>query len=160
MDTIEFSNPDKMQEIAEGYFLQGYNCCQSVLLAYSDYLGISKETVLKMSSGLGGGMARMREVCGAVTAMAIIAGFIIPATDPAKHEERTENYALVQSLASRFKDEKGSIICREILGLRKGQTESPSPSIRTPEYYRTRPCAKNVGLAARIVSEYLHTRDI
>jgi len=155
MDNSIFTNPDKMQEIAEGYFLQGYNCCQAVLLAYQDYLNVDKDTLLKISSGLGGGLARLREVCGAVSAMGIVAGFISPATDPTKMNERTTNYALVQNLAGKFKDVKGSIICREILGLRKDMVETPAPSVRTPEYYKTRPCAANVGLAARIIAEYL-----
>lgn len=152
-------NPEERQERAEKLFLEGYNCCQAVLLAFEDLLETDRSTLLRVASGFGGGIARLREVCGTVSAMAMLAGFISPAEDPSNMERRKDNYALVQKFAARFKEEKGSIVCREILGLRKpapGEApESPMPSPRTPEYYRTRPCAATVGLAARIVADYL-----
>ena len=157
-------DPAQRQESAERFFLQGYNCCQAVLLAFEDILEADRATLLRMASGFGGGIARLREVCGTVSAMAMLAGFISPAQDPSNMEQRKDNYALVQKFAARFKEEKGSIVCREILGLRKpapGEApESPMPSPRTPEYYRTRPCAATVGLAARIVADYLKNEYI
>ena len=152
-------NPAERQERAEKYFMAGYNCCQAVLLAFEDVLPVDRSALLRFASGFGGGMARMREVCGTVSAMAMIAGFLSPAEDPSDMQQRRDNYALVQRFASAFKEQKGSIVCREILGLRKPEPgapmENPMPSPRTPEYYKTRPCAATVGLAARIVADYL-----
>lgn len=140
---------------AEENFLCGYNCCQSVLLAFARETGMDRQTLLKLASGLGGGMARMREVCGTVSAMAVLSGFIKPATDPSIRAERTENYALVQQMAGKFREANGSIVCRELLGLRQsGQQESPEPSERTADYYKTRPCAKFVGQSATIIAEF------
>lgn len=147
-------DPDQRQAAAEEYFLKGYNCCQSVLMAFRDVIGLDEDATLKLSSGLGGGMARMREVCGTVTAMAVIAGFLLPACDPSNMDERTANYALVQDLAGRFRERKGSILCRDLLGLSAG-VQAPAPSERTAAYYKERPCTGIVGLAARIVAEYM-----
>ena len=151
-------SPEERRKRAEEIFRQGYNCCQAVLLAFSDIIeGADEQTLATIGTGLGGGVARLREVCGAVSGMAIAAGFIKPATDPKNMAERTENYALVQNFASKFREERGSIVCRELLGLRAEEVrhESPKPSERTQQYYHTRPCIVNVGLAARIVADYL-----
>ena len=152
-------NPSERQQRAEQFFLDGYNCCQAVLLAFEDILDADRSTLLRMASGFGGGIARLREVCGAFSAMAMIAGFLSPAEDPSDMNQRRDNYALVQKFAARFKEEKGSVVCREILGMRKPAPgegfENPMPSQRTPEYYKTRPCAATVGFAAKIVAEYL-----
>jgi len=154
-------SPEARAEQAKNNFLNGYNCCQSVVLAYCDVIGMDTQTAMSIASGFGGGMARMREVCGSVSAMCMIAGFISPAANPGNMNERTANYALVQSLAAEFRKENGSIVCKELLGLvPKGGAaagcavpplESPVPSERTPEYYRKRPCADIVRTAALIV---------
>ena len=152
-------NPAERQERAEKFFMEGYNCCQAVLLAFQDILPVDRSALLRVASGFGGGIARMREVCGTVSAMAMIAGFLSPAEEPSNMQQRRDNYALVQRFAQAFKEQKGSIVCREILGLRKPEPgapmESPMPSARTPEYYKTRPCATTVGIAARIVADYI-----
>lgn len=151
-------SPEERQRRAEEIFQQGYNCCQAVLLAFADIIeGVDEQTLAVVGTGLGGGVARLREVCGAVSGMAIIAGFIKPATDPKNMAERTANYAMVQDFAAAFKKERGSIVCRELLGIRAGEAgkEAPKPSDRTPQFYHARPCVINVGLAARIVAEYL-----
>ena len=152
-------NPAERQERAEQFFMEGYNCCQAVLLAFQDILPVDRSALLRVASGFGGGIARMREVCGTVSAMAMIAGFLSPAEDPSNLQQRRDNYALVQRFAQAFKEQKGSIVCREILGLRKPEPgapmENPMPSARTPEYYKTRPCAATVGIAARIVADYI-----
>ena len=138
---------------------EGYNCCQAVVLAYNDIFGIDDEVAAAMSSGFGGGMGRMREVCGSVSAMVMLAGLIVPATDPAVKVDRTRNYALVQDMAGQFKAMNGSIVCKELLGLvpmgssQAVPSESPEPSDRTPEYYKKRPCEELVGISARIVGE-------
>lgn len=147
-------------------FLDGYNCCQSVLLAFQDIWGIGEDTVAAIASGFGGGMARMREVCGTVSAIGMAAGFISPAIHPKNMDERTANYALVQELAGEFRQENGSIVCRELLGLDKrrqnndgssagSQTEPPRPSERIGEYYSKRPCPELVACSARIIARKL-----
>jgi len=158
MELPENFSAIEREQKAIAYFMDGYNCCQAVALAFSDIMGIDELAVKKITSGFGGGIARMREVCGAVSGMVMVAGFISPADNPADKEGRTANYALVQQFAEDFKAQKGSIICRELLGLRAGQQEGPQPSDRTPAYYHSRTCAANVGAAARIVAEYLLSR--
>lgn len=149
----------------------GYNCCQAVVLAYNDVFGIDDNTAAALSSGFGGGMGRMREVCGSVSGMVLLAGLLKPATDPSDMTARTGNYALVQEIASDFKSLNGSIVCRELLGLSPmgsatvnpadphGIPDSPVPSDRTPEYYKKRPCAELVGIAARIIGEKINREN-
>ena len=143
----------------------GYNCCQAVVLAYNDVFDLDDKTAASIASGFGGGMGRMREVCGSVSGMVFLSGLISPANNPSDKGARTANYALVQEVAGEFKAINGSIICRELLGLSAcTQTqsdstdlhsipESPVPSDRTPEYYKKRPCEELVGISARIIGE-------
>lgn len=158
MKTAIQEREDKARE----YFLEGYNCCQAVLLAFQDILGVESSFLKKAGSGFGGGMGRMREVCGTVSAMVMATGFARPADNPADKAGKTANYALVQELADSFKQENGSIICGELLGLRPMGTsrnssavESPEPSDRTEAYYRKRPCADLVACAAGILARKL-----
>ena len=143
----------------------GYNCCQAVVLAYNDLFGMDDILAASLTSGFGGGMGRMREVCGSVSGMVFLSGLISPAADPSIKEGRTANYALVQEMVSRFKEINGSVVCRELLGLVPmggsipAVQESPEPSDRTPEYYRKRPCEELVGISARIVGEILAKRQ-
>lgn len=141
------------REIAENYFLQGYNCAQAVVLAFADEICADdedKEKLIKISSSFGGGFGRLREVCGAVSGMGIVAGALCGAGSDADIKQKSEHYALIQKLAGWFKEINGSIICRELLGAKVAATK-PQPDERTPEYYRTRPCAKLVGDAASIL---------
>lgn len=137
----------------------GYNCCQAVVLAYCDVFGLDKKTAASIASGFGGGMGRMREVCGAVSGMTFLSGLICPADDPNAKTAKTANYALVQEMAEDFRKINGSIVCRELLGLVPMGSgagvakESPEPSDRTAEYYKKRPCEELVRIAARIVGE-------
>lgn len=137
----------------------GYNCCQAVVLAYNDLFGIDDVTAAKMSSGFGGGMGRLREVCGSVSGMVMLSGLLIPADDPSDRKAKTANYSLVQEVAGSFKEINGSILCKELLGLvpmGSGDIvpkESPEPSERTREYYKKRPCEELVGISARIIGE-------
>ena len=139
----------------------GYNCCQAVVLAYNDLFGIDDELAASLSSGFGGGMGRMREVCGSVSGMVMLAGLALPADNPSDKDGRTRNYALVQEVAGEFRRINGSIICKELLGLvpmdssETVPSESPEPSDRTPEYYKKRPCEELVGISARIIGEKL-----
>lgn len=152
-------NIDEREAAARAYFQKGYNCCQSVLLAFNDILGLTEEKATTLGSGFGGGFGRMREVCGAVSGMTFLAGAISPAANPEKHDERTANYALVQKMAGKFKERNGSIICRELLRLRADEKRSPEPEKRTSSYYHSRPCETMVGTAARIVAEELAARE-
>ena len=153
-------NIEERVEKARRLFKEGgYNCCQAVVLAYNDIFGLEDELAASLSSGFGGGMGRMREVCGAVSGIVMLAGMIRPASDPTVKDWRTANYALVQDMAGEFKKINGSIVCKELLGLvpmgscSPAPKESPEPSDRTPEYYKKRPCEEMVGIAARIVGE-------
>ena len=139
---------------AEELFLSGCNCAQSVLCAFEDVTGMSHSDSMKISSSFGGGMGRLREVCGAVSGMTMVAGFLSPcptADDPAA---KKANYALVQRFAEAFREQNGAIVCRTLLGLDHAKDE-PTPSPRTAEYYKKRPCAELVSDAARIVAQYL-----
>ena len=137
----------------------GYNCCQAVVLAYCDLFGLDEKTAASIASGFGGGMGRMREVCGAVSGMTFLSGLICPADDPSVKTARTANYALVQEMAEEFRKLNGSIVCRELLGLvpmgsgAAAAKEQPEPSDRTAEYYKKRPCEELVGIAARIAGK-------
>ena len=150
-------DPAERGERARDFFLQGYNCCQAVLLAFADILGaegLADSNLLKtIGSGFGGGFARMREVCGSFSACTVMAGFIRPAVTPGL-EERKANYALVQEMAAAFRERNGgSIVCGELLGLRERKPEGPVPSERTEEFYRKRPCPEIIKNAATIVAE-------
>lgn len=147
-------NIEERVERAKRLFRQeGYNCCQAVVLAYNDIFGIDDATATAISSGFGGGMGRMREVCGSVSGMVLLAGLMRPASDPSDKAARTGNYALVQEVAGEFKAMNGSIVCRELLGLGTAASEPPVPSDRTSEYFRKRPCEELVGISARIIGE-------
>ena len=128
------------RETAQKYFTDGYNCAQSVLLAFADELGIDADTAAAISAPFGGGMGRLREVCGAVSGMV-------------DAETKKRQYADVQELARKFEERNGSIICRELLGL-EGKS-APTPEKRTSEYYKKRPCGEMVGDAAEIFAQYL-----
>ena len=155
----KFDIEERVEKAKKLFKEGGYNCCQAVVLAYNDLFDISDETAAAMSSGFGGGMGRMREVCGAVSGMTFLSGLIYPADDPSVKTARTGNYALVQDMADEFRKINGSIVCRELLGLvpmgscQQAPKESPEPSDRTPEYYKKRPCEELVGISARIVGE-------
>lgn len=142
------------KELGENYFAAGYNCAQSVVLAFKDELNLDEETLKKISSAFGGGMGRMREVCGAVSGMFMVLGLKKGYSDPQDAKYKGEYYALIQNLAGKFKAQNGSIICRELLGLRE-RASDPAPEKRTEEYYKKRPCKLLVGDACEILDEYL-----
>lgn len=141
-------------EKAKELFKQGYNCSQSVLGAFCEELGMDFETAMKISSSFGGGMGRMREVCGTVSGMFMAAGLMYGPSNNDNPSEKGEHYKRIQELAKRFKDMNGSIICRELLQGVETST-SPTPSERTETYYKKRPCVDLVGDAAEIFEKYL-----
>jgi len=138
---------------AEENFKQGYNCAQAVCLAFLDKINLDKETILKLASSFGGGMGRMREVCGAVSGMFMIAGLLKGYYTPNNDEIKGAHYELIQKMAEKFKKEHSTIICRELLGLDINGADSPKPSKRTEEYYASRPCEEFIKTAAKIIKE-------
>lgn len=171
------SDSDKISEIAdmaESYFRKGYNCSQSVFVPFAHRYGIDEKTALKMSASFGGGMGRMREVCGCMSAMALVAGFESGCTTDYNPKGKEKNYEMVQYLAKEFKKiSGGSIVCRELLGLDKKTKESnekekqvilssvsesmtsPIPSERTQEYYKKRPCIQLIRAACEILESQI-----
>ncbi len=148
---------DEREKRALELFQQGYNCCQAVAMTFSDVLGMDPQQVARLASGFGGGMGRMREVCGTVSGMTMVAGALIPADNVSDKSAKTANYALVQDFADKFRTRNGSIICRELLGLSKPEG-TPVPQDRTPEYYRKRPCGELCAIAAGIVARYMESQ--
>lgn len=140
---------------ARALFMEGYNCAQSVVLAFADMYGLTEEQALKVSASFGAGMGRMRLTCGTVSGMAILAGMETSAVDPKDVKQKTLNYSVVRQLADAFKEENGSVICGELLNLKPAVRESAMPSSRTKEYYAKRPCPDLVACAARIFADYL-----
>lgn len=138
-------------------FMEGYNCAQAVAVAFCDETGLTPEFSAKMASSFGGGMGRMREVCGAVSGMLLVAGILYGYDSKDDDESKMAHYALVQELAGKFRDETGSIICREIL---KNPPSDPAPTPRTEEYYKVRPCARMVYVAASILEAYINSHKV
>lgn len=152
---IEYQNSRYAQK-AMGCFREGYNCSQSVFLAFTDKMSLDKATAAKLSSSFGGGMGRLREVCGAVSGMFMVAGMLYGYESPGDFQAKTEHYKRIQNLAGTFKEENGSIVCRELLGMDNIQGgDSPIPEKRTEEYYKKRPCEVMIGMAAAIMEQYI-----
>ena len=144
---------------AMNLFKEGYNCSQSVFLAFKDLYGIDRHTALKLSSSFGGGMGRLREVCGSVSGMFLTAGILYGYDSPKDRSSKTDHYKRIQELARSFEELNGSIVCRELLGLDQ-KKESYVPEERTKDYYRKRPCEQIVGCAAYIMEEYIRNHPI
>lgn len=142
---------------AEQNFKNGCNCAQAVLAAFSDLTGLEEETAMRIASGFGGGMARMREVCGAVSGMFMAAGLILGDDEVPSREHKAALYAALQELAARFREENGSLLCRELLA-GVGTEQGGAPEERTERYYRKRPCAELCRCAAELLEEYLRCR--
>ena len=135
---------------AQELFKQGYNCSQAVFASCADIYGLTDEQLaLRLSASFGGGMGRMRLVCGAASGMFLLAGLHNGSATPHDSEGKMANYAFVQQLAGEFKGKYGSLICAELLGLAP-KPEEPKPAERTPQYYEKRPCAEMVAEAVRI----------
>ena len=148
---------DRVQR-AKDNFIQGYNCAQSVLMAYADLLGLTKEQAAKFSAPFGAGFGRMREVCGTVSAMTMLLGYFEGNADPSDQEGKTRIYTRERELIALFLEEHPSIVCREILGLKKGQEEPPAPTVRDKAYYESRPCLHCVETAAQIIEREILDR--
>ena len=141
-------------------FMSGYGCCQSVVAAFADIYGLDHTTALRLAAGFGGGVGRLRMMCGAVSGIVMLVGLDCGQTEGADREGKSACYKVVQDLLARSKAENGSLICAEILGL-NGHDKAQSTYIaseRTAEYYKSRPCAAKVESAARIFADYLKRR--
>lgn len=152
-------NIEERVKLATELFAEGYNCAQSVFLAYADLFGIEENLSERLSISFGGGIGRMREVCGTVSAMTMLAGLKHPAK-PNDQEARTRNYTIVQQMANEFKTKHNSLICRNLLPESEAAKRTPTPSERTPQYYASRPCSKYVADAARIAGKMLKEEAI
>ncbi len=154
---MEESRADKARRL----FKEGYNCSQAVFAVFADKYGMDEDTAFKVASSFGGGFGRMREVCGTVSGMALVAGLETGSTVGSDKDQKAYNYQVMRELADEFKKENGSIICRELLGLDKKLDEkttqemitSPKPQERTEEYYKKRPCVELVAQAVEILEE-------
>lgn len=156
---------EKRVTLGVGYFKQGYNCSQSVALAFADWYDVPVGLMARISASYGGGIGRMRETCGSALGMFMLAG-LETASEQADQSVKAQNYAAVQELAARFKAVTGSIICKELLGLNKKRADgtlpenviTSTPEARTDEYYRKRPCVRMVETAIRIYMRFLEQR--
>ena len=141
-------------DLAKELFLNGHNCAQAVLCAYADELGLSQQQAIAMSACFGGGLGRQREVCGAVSAACMVLSLKHAPKDPKDQAAKAAFYARIQEFCKRFKEDNGSIICRELLSLPPGPSD-PMPDPRTAHYYARRPCPDKVKSAADILEKYL-----
>lgn len=144
-------------ERAAEAFRRGYNCSQAVAVAFHDAVGLTESQAARLASSFGGGMGRMREVCGGVSGMLLIAGILYGYDTPGDDTAKKRHYTLVQSLAGQFREVAGSIVCREIL---KNPPSDPNPTPRDADFYRKRPCARLVALAAQILDDYIREHSI
>ena len=151
---------DRVNRAVE-FFKSGYNCSQSVVAAFADLYGFTEEQAFKMAASFGGGIGRMRQTCGAACGMFMLAGLDTGAVEGSDRAGKSHNYAVVQQLAEKFKAENGSMICAELLGLKKTEAEANNPQAeaRTKEYYKKRPCAQMVETAARLFADYLANKQ-
>jgi C_GCAxxG_C_C family probable redox protein len=148
---------EKRVERAVDNFMAGYGCCQSVVAAFADLYGVDEKTALRFGAGFGGGVGRLRMMCGAVSGIVMLVGLDCGQTEGSDREGKSACYKVVQELLARSEQQNGSLICAEILGL-KGHDKANctyEASPRTAEYYKTRPCAAKVESAARIFADYL-----
>ena len=141
-------------DIAKEYFEQGYNCSQSVALAFADEVGMDSKLIARLTGGFGGGMGRMREVCGCFSGIVMVLSQACGYTDPKDTEGKKALYEKIRAAAEQFKKDNGSIICKELLGLEKPE-KTAQPDARTSEYYQKRPCPLLCKYAAELAEKIL-----
>ncbi len=149
-------NEDKetLINLGEQYFFEGYNCAQSVVLPFAKYLDISKENLVKITSGFGGGISRCREVCGLITGATIVLSLMYGYMTPETGEIKAKHYARVQEIVKKFQEKYHYITCYELLGKSRG-IEEPIPSQRTKEFYQSRPCKNYIKSMVEILFDYI-----
>lgn len=141
-------------DIAYENFLKGYNCTQAVTVAFAEELGLDENKAARLSCGFGGGMGRMREVCGTFSGIVMVLSALYGYSDPKDTVTKTALYEKIRALAAKFREDNKSIICRELLGLEKAE-DSATPEPRTPEYYKKRPCPELCRYAANILEDFI-----
>lgn len=154
-DHFKSGSPDDKRELAKTLFRNGANCAQAVLGAFAKECGLSEKEAFRIASGFGGGISRLREVCGAVSGMVLAANFLFGQSDISDKEEKDAHYARIRTLTDAFQKEAGSVVCRVLLGLKENQSDQPVSEERTALYYQKRPCVEIVALAAGILEEFL-----
>ncbi len=147
------------KERAGELFLEGYNCAQSVFTAFCHRFGMDEDTAKRVSAGLGGGVGRMREVCGAVSGAAMVIGSLCAATEGDDDESKMRNYELVREFANRFNAIHGSVVCRDLLKLGIKMEDTAKPDSRNAQYYKSRPCLKVVEDAAGILMQMIEENE-
>ena len=145
------------EELALQYFTNGANCAQAVVMAFHKELGMDEKTAARLASSFGGGIGRLREVCGAVSGMMMVYGYLKGYDDLNDPDAKKAHYENVQALANAFRTENGSIICRELLSLKQNENNDPTPTPRTSQTFHARPCFGFVQCAARLLDEKLKT---
>ena len=163
MNTMMMTDQELDARVAKAVenFMAGYGCCQSVVAAFADLYGLDDTLAKKIAAGFGGGVGRMRMMCGAVSGIVMLTGLDCGQTEGSDREGKSACYKVVQELLEKSKEANGSLICAEILGL-KGYNKAQSSYVaseRTAEYYKQRPCAAKVESAARIFADYLKDKE-
>lgn len=146
-------------DIAYNNFLSGYNCTQAVAVAFAEELGLDADKAARLSCGFGGGMGRLREVCGTFSGVVMVLSALYGYSEPKNLTAKKELYEKIRALAERFRADNGSIICRELLGLDKPEP-SATPEPRTPEYYKKRPCPELCRYAANLLEEFIKENPV
>lgn len=150
---------EERKQLAYDNFKKGYNCCQSVVLAYADVLPLDKEILEKVTLGFGAGFGRTRNLCGAVSAFGFVTGLLHDKEDTLA-DDKTDVYKQITELDEKFKALNGTDICRELLKNVKNLTAGYVPDVRDEEYYKVRPCAKFVIDIAGLIYDHLSERGI
>lgn len=148
-------------ERAEALFYRGYNCAQAVFGAFAQDMGMDMDAAMRLASSMGGGIGRLREVCGAFSAICLVAGVLWGYDDPDDPEAKPRHYALIQQLAERFRERNGALLCRDLLGEEKGRDTDPRhPDARDARFYASRPCVRICRAAAEIMEEQMRQRGV
>lgn len=156
----DLSKNESRAEKAKQLFLSGYNCTQSITVAFCDILKLTPETAASLSAGFGGGFGRLREVCGAFSGITMVLSAVYNLQDPNDRQKKAMLYGAVQSAAEKFKQQNRFLRCRDLLGIEKDASISPVPQPRTEEYYQKRPCAEIVKSAAQILEDILREEGV
>ena len=146
-------------EKARQLFEQGYNCAQATAGAFAEDMGMDMDTVVRIISPFGAGFGRMREVCGCVSGMTMVAGFFFGYKSPDDLEKKRDVYKKIQDMSGEFREKHGSILCHDLLSELETDS-SPTPSVRDAKYYAERPCSHLVEDAAGILERMLRENNV
>ena len=141
-------------DLAYENFLKGYNCTQAIAVTFAKELGLDENTAARLSGGFGGGIGRLREVCGTFSGVVFVLSALYGYSEPKDIEGKKALYEKIQACAAKFSEDNGSIICRELLGLEKAEG-SAVPEPRTAEYYKKRPCPELCRYAGDLLEDFI-----